>query len=65
MLIKRLILVVISFAVGAAATFLIMFAIGTDLYTYGMSYFSFTTLSLACFVGIWLDKFMGTGFLPE
>ncbi|MBE2220847.1 MAG: hypothetical protein IAF02_04870 [Anaerolineae bacterium] len=65
MLIKRLILAVISIVFGVAATFLIMMAIGTDYLTYGFGYTFFTSLALACFLGIWLDKFMGTKLLPE
>jgi hypothetical protein len=65
MLIKRLILALISIAFGVAATFLIMLLIGTNYYTYGFGYTFFTSLALACFLGIWLDKFMGTNLLPE
>jgi hypothetical protein len=65
MLIKRLILALISIAFGVAATFLIMMLIGTNYYTYGFGYTFFTSLALACFLGIWLDKFMGTNLLPE
>ena len=65
MLIKRLILAVISIAFGVATTFLIMWVIGTDYNTYGFGYTFFTSLALACFLGIWLDKFMGTELLPE
>ncbi|MCZ7668624.1 MAG: hypothetical protein M5U34_16245 [Chloroflexi bacterium] len=65
MLIKRLILALISIAFGVGATFLILFLVGTNFYTYGFGYFFFTSLALACFLGIWLDKFMGTGLLPE
>jgi hypothetical protein len=65
MLIKRLILAAISLAFGVGATFLIIWAIGTDYYTYGFGYTFFTSLALACFLGIWLDKFMGTELLPD
>lgn len=65
MLIKRLILALISIAFGVVTTLLILWAIGTDYYTYGFGYTFFTSLALACFLGIWLDKFMGTGLLPE
>jgi len=64
MLIKRLILALISIVFGVVTTFLIMMAIGTDYYTYGFGYTFFTSLALACFLGIWLDKFMGTELLP-
>jgi hypothetical protein len=65
MLIKRLILAVISIIFGVAATFLIIFLVKTDYATYGFGYTFFTSLALACFAGIWLDKFMGTDLLPE
>ena len=65
MLIKRLILALISIVFGVAATLLILMLIGTNYATYGFSYTFFTSLALACFAGIWLDKFMGTNLLPE
>lgn len=65
MLIKRLILALISIVFGVAATFLIMMLVGTNYATYGFGYTFFTSLALACFLGIWLDKFMGTNLLPE
>jgi hypothetical protein len=65
MLVKRLILALISIAFGMIATFGILFAVGTDYATYGFGYFFFTSLALACFLGIWLDKFMGTELLPK
>ncbi|MEZ4511436.1 MAG: hypothetical protein R3C62_06150 [Chloroflexota bacterium] len=65
MLIKRLALMAISFAVGFVLTLVITFAIGTTLEEYGGIYTFFTALSLACAVGIWLDKFMGTELLPK
>lgn len=65
MLIKRLILAVISIVFGVVVTFVILLAVGTNYETYGFGYFFFTSLALACFAGIWLDKFMGTKLLPE
>lgn len=65
MLIKRLILAVISLIFGVVATFVILILIGTDYETYGFGYFFFTSLSLACFLAIWLDKFMDTKILPK
>ncbi len=65
MLVKRLILAVISFAIGFGLTVLITWAIGTNLPEYGSIYTFFTALSLGCAIGIWLDKFMGTEILPE
>ncbi len=65
MLIKRLILAVISLIFGVAATFLILLLIGTNYETYGFGYFFFTSLALACFLAIWLDKFMDTKILPK
>ena len=65
MLVKRLILVAVSLAFGVAATFGILLAVGTDYDTYGFGYFFFTSLALACFLAIWLDKFMGTQILPK
>ena len=65
MLVKRLILALISIAFGVGTTFFIIWAIGTDYYTFGFGYTFFLSLSLACFLAIWLDKFMGTNLLPE
>lgn len=65
MLVKRLILAVISLAFGLATTYAIVILIGTTPGEYGALYFGFTALSLAVFLGIWLDKFMGTGLLPK
>lgn len=65
MLVKRLILAVISFVVGYGLTFLITIAMGTTIAEYGGIYTFFTALSLACALGIWLDKFMGTELLPK
>ncbi len=65
MLIKRILLVVISLAVGAGTTALITFLVDTTPAEYGFLYFLFTTLCLAIALGIWLDKFMKTEILPK
>jgi hypothetical protein len=65
MLIKRLILAIISLGVGFGLTVLITILIGTSPAEYGPVYMTFTTLSLAVAIGIWLDKFMGTNILPR
>ncbi len=65
MLVKRLILAVISIVFGVVTTFGILVFIGTDYETFGFGYFFFTSLALACFLAIWLDKFMDTKILPK
>ena len=66
MLLKRLLLAVISLVVGFLVTFLVVRFIGdTTIAEYGPLYTFFTALSIACALGIWLDKFMGTEILPE
>lgn len=65
MLIKRLILIAVALGVGFGLTVLITILIGTTPAEYGLIYMVFTTLSLAVAIGIWLDKFMGTNFLPK
>ena len=66
MLIKRLILALISIVFGVSVTFLIMiFVLHTDYYTFGFGYTFFTILALACFLGIWVEKFMGIELVPD
>ncbi|MFQ5433903.1 MAG: hypothetical protein ACE5FD_03420 [Anaerolineae bacterium] len=65
MLVKRLVLALISLVFGAVVTYGIVYFIGTTPQEYGSTYFFFTMLSLACFLGIWLDKYMGTGILSK
>jgi hypothetical protein len=65
MLVKRILLALISIAFGIVSTIIIMWAVDTDYATYGFGYFFFTSLALACFLAIWLDKFMNTKILPE
>lgn len=66
MLVKRLLLFVISLAVGAAVTVgLVRVVLSTSVEEYGTFYFLMTALFLAFALGIWLDKFMDTNLLPE
>lgn len=65
MLIKRLLLVAISFGIGFVLTIGIIYAVGTVPEQYGFWYTTFTALSLGCAIGVWLDKFMGTEILPK
>lgn len=65
MLVKRLILIVISLALGFAITYGVILFFGENLIKYGVWYTGFTTFALACAIGVWLDKFMGTEILPK
>lgn len=66
MLVKRLLLFVISLALGAGiALGLVMFVLNTTVEEYGAFYFFMTAFFIACAFGIWLDKFMDTDLLPE
>ncbi len=65
MLAKRIVLVVICTVFGVLATLGIVAAVGTTPGEYGGAYFTFTALSLAIALGIWLDKFMATEILSE
>jgi hypothetical protein len=66
MLIKRLALCLISLVVGFGITWLIVeFIATTTLEQYGIWYTGFTALAIACAIGVWLDKFMGTEILPK
>lgn len=65
MLVKRLLLAVISIAFGVIVTVAITLFIETTPAEYGFLYFTFTALSLAIALGIWLDRFMGTEILPK
>ncbi len=65
MLVKRLILAAISFGVGFGLTVLITMLIGTTPAEYGPVYMFFTSLPLGLAIGIWLEKFMGTNFMPK
>lgn len=64
MLIKRLILIAVSLAIGFAFTYAsVHFLLGTNLDDYGSIYTIFTILSFGTGVGIWLDKFLDTKFI--
>ena len=65
MLVKRIILIIISLAVGGGFTTAVTFLIGTTPAEYGFLYFFFTMLCIGIAVGIWLDKFMKTEWLPK
>jgi len=65
MLVKRLILAVISIAFGVIVTIGITLFIETTPAEYGVIYFTLTVLSLAVALGVWLDRFMGTGLLTK
>ncbi len=65
MFVKRLVLIVISLAVGFAVTLALITLVGTNLEEYGGMYTFFTALALACALAVWLDKFMGTDLLPK
>lgn len=66
MLIKRLALAVISLVVGFLITWAVVeFIAQTNLEQYGIWYTGLTALALACAIGVWLDKFMGTEILPK
>lgn len=65
MLVKRLILTVVSIGFGVLTTILIVILIGTTPSEYGLVYFTFTALSLAIALAVWLDKFMETNILPK
>lgn len=66
MLVKRILVIVLSLLVGAVVTVgLVTFVLETTVAEYGTFYFTMTAFFLGCAVGIWLDKFLDTGFLPE
>jgi len=65
MLVKRLGIMVVSFAIGFLLTWGIVVAIGTTIGEYGGIYTFFTALTIGCAIGIWLDKFLGTEMLPK
>ena len=65
MLVKRLILAVISIAFGVIVTIGITLFVQATPAVYGPVYFSLSSLALAVALGVWLDKFMGTGLLPK
>lgn len=65
MLAKKLSVVVISCIVGTLITMGVVELLDTTAAEYGTFYFVMTILGFACAIAIWLDKFFGTGFLPE
>ena len=66
MFVKRLVLALISLAVGVGVTLgIVKFVLNTIPSHYGGMYFFFTVMFIAIALGIWLDKFMGTEILPE
>ncbi len=73
MLVKRILLVVISFIIGYVATYLITLLLGTSVEEFWMGtespipfpYFILVGFFIAIAAGIWLDKFMGTEILPK
>jgi hypothetical protein len=66
MLVKRIMVIVISLILGAAVSAaIIVFLIGTTIAEYGGLYFFLTAFFMGCAFAIWLDKFLGTEFLPE
>ena len=68
---KRAALVAISLVIGFIVTYVEVYQIpqplglGTTFEDYGPIYTILTILSIACGVGIWLDKFMATEILPH
>jgi hypothetical protein len=73
MLLKRILLVVISLAIGVAATYLTVALIGTTVSEFwkgpeepvNIPYFILTSIFIALAAAIWLDKFMKTEILPK
>ncbi|MFZ0544405.1 MAG: hypothetical protein WAM60_03140 [Candidatus Promineifilaceae bacterium] len=74
MLIKRLLLAVISFALGYGITYLIVtFVLQTSVAEFWegpespvhIPYFILTGIFIGLAIGVWLDKFMGTEILPK
>jgi hypothetical protein len=68
MLVKRLLLVVLSFGIGFVVTVAVVYApfiADTTLEEFGPIYTFFTALSFGLAAGIWLDKFLGTEILPK
>ena len=73
MLVKRILLVVISLAVGYVITYLLTLLLGTTVAEFwsgpeqpvSIPYFILVGFFIAIAVGIWLDKFMKTEILPK
>jgi hypothetical protein len=74
MLVKRVLLVVLSLAIGYGVTYFIVtvllnttvaeFWVGPEM-PLNIPYFLLVGLFIALAVSIWLDKFMGTKILPK
>jgi hypothetical protein len=74
MLVKRILLVVLSLAIGYGVTYFIVtvllnttvaeFWVGPEM-PLNIPYFLLVGLFIALAVSIWLDKFMGTKILPK
>ena len=72
---KRLIVIAVSLLVGAALTWLIVYAriplgpvtlgFGSDAKHFAYSNVGLLFISIACVVGIWLDYFLDTKFLKS
>jgi hypothetical protein len=73
MLLKRILLAVISLAIGVAATYLTVLLIGTTVSEFwagpeepvNIPYFILTSIFIALAAAIWLDKFLKTDILPQ
>ncbi len=68
MLVKRLLVLGLSLAIGFGLTVAVIYApfiADTTLEEYGFYYTFFTSLGFGCAVAIWLDKFLGTEMLPK
>ena len=56
----------VSFAVGLIVTYLVVFIwMDTDLAEFGTIYAGLVLISVAMFLVIWLDYFLGTKILPD
>ncbi|MGH2523171.1 MAG: hypothetical protein ACRDH2_11765 [Anaerolineales bacterium] len=63
---KRLIVLGVSLAVGAVATWLIIYVLfGTTVSKFPYSNAGLVFISIASAVGIWLDYFLGTKILKS
>ncbi|GAB4472090.1 MAG: hypothetical protein Kow00124_09720 [Anaerolineae bacterium] len=68
---RRILLVIISLAVGVGALFGVfgflnlVYDAGVGFHNYDPVYVIFTVLPMAIFAGVWLDYFLKTGLLPE
>ncbi len=64
--VKRTGLAVISLVIGYGLTWVVVNTwLNTTMSDYGFIYSFFTAFSIACGIGILLDKFMGTQILPK